>query len=46
MKLSRIEPMVYLSLFAIIAMIDGYTILSGIITLIILFKFKLEFYGK
>jgi|TARA_B100001093_G_scaffold409110_1_gene398078 hypothetical protein len=46
MKLSKIEPLVYLSLFATATMIDGYTMLSWILILIVLLRLKLEFYGK
>jgi hypothetical protein len=42
--LSRIEPLVYLSLFAYLTMLEGYTFISVTLVCVILFRIKLEFY--
>jgi len=44
--LNKIEPLVYLSFFAYLAMLEGHTFISAILVIIVLFRIKLEFYGK
>ena len=42
----KIEPLVYLSFFAYLTMLEGHTFISAILVIIVLFRIKLEFYGK
>ena len=42
--LNKVEPLVYLSFFAYLTMLEGYTFISTTIVIIILLRIKLEFY--
>jgi hypothetical protein len=41
--LSKIEPLVYLSFFAYLTMLEGYTFISMTLICVILFRVKQEF---
>tara|TARA_B100000780_G_scaffold77127_1_gene52059 strand:+ start:255 stop:389 length:135 start_codon:yes stop_codon:yes gene_type:complete len=42
--LNKIEPLVYLSFFAYITMLEGHTFISTFLIIVILIRIKLEFY--
>jgi len=42
--LNKVEPLVYLSFFAYLTMLEGHTFISAILIMIVLLRIKLEFY--